>query len=268
MQSATRKIESGVQLFLRVNSQNSNKISGICPELFPNGGPYPNEVVKLIVGKDVDPSDILVDLIVRCILPTKYGTDCKGVEVILINTEFQIKLFKIIKFIEETIKCSQRAEQTKNVIENAFKRLYMLNCYTLDQLELSFHKLEKIINNSENVGLVVLENAMTFYWTSKFTKSKLSYDKYFCNIVEKLFDKIKDLNVVLLCVCRIDEVTELDKKSSTIISTRILVEKKSDIFWGSVKQFDNNDTAILGPFKVNCGLKFCHETESGINKVI
>ncbi|KAJ8952683.1 hypothetical protein NQ318_020998 [Aromia moschata] len=60
-------IESGVQFFSRVGRKTS--LQGINPRLFPEGGPYPNQIIEITSDATIDKTNLLIDFIVRTILP-------------------------------------------------------------------------------------------------------------------------------------------------------------------------------------------------------
>ncbi|CAG9768807.1 unnamed protein product [Ceutorhynchus assimilis] len=193
-------IESGVQLFARIKSEQYQALNGINPKLFPEGGPFGNQVIEVVFNQeDTDYTDFLMDFIVRAILPSRLSPEFKESNVILLQSDFHMDIKKIIKVIEK--KLDQNNIKKNNrvpIIEETLKRLVILNCYNSDILEISFHNLERIINNCQNPGLVVLDNCLSQYWTKKFMNCRLSFDEHCIKTVDSLFEKIKDLNVVLM----------------------------------------------------------------------
>ncbi|KAF7270442.1 hypothetical protein GWI33_016592 [Rhynchophorus ferrugineus] len=118
----SRTVESGIQLFSRTKQKIGN-ISGINPSFFPNGGPLGGQIIEINVTPEVNYTDIVIDFIVKAILPTKYCDEFRQVDVILFNTDFQISLLKITKIIEKKLESLNLGNETKVIIEEALKRL-------------------------------------------------------------------------------------------------------------------------------------------------
>ncbi|XP_019768704.1 uncharacterized protein LOC109543432 [Dendroctonus ponderosae] len=190
-------IESGVQLFSRIQTESAHALDGIYPKLFPDGGPFGNQVVEVVFSKETDPTDWFADVIAKAVLPSSLHPEFKQSQVIFFNTEAQLNIFKLIKFMEKKLRqCSQKTA----VVEQAMSRLVLLNCYTADQLEITFYNLENIIRHLDSPSLVILDNSLSQYWTRRFESSKpmLSFKRHSIQIVNELFEKVKGLNVVLM----------------------------------------------------------------------
>lgn len=190
-------IESGVQLFSRIQTENAHALDGIYPKLFPDGGPFGNQVVEMVFGKDMDPTNWFADVIAKAVLPSSLHPEFKESQVIFFNTEAQLNIFKLIKFIEKKLgQCSQK----NLIVEQALSRLVLLNCYTADQLETTFHNLENIIRKLDSPSLVILDNSLSQYWIRRFEgmEPKMSFKRYSIQIVDDLLEKVKGLNVVLM----------------------------------------------------------------------
>lgn len=190
-------IETGVQLFSRLKAKETNILDGLNPKLFPSGGPLNNQVIEVSYTQGIDYTDFFIDFIARAVLPSNLDSSFKESEVLLLNTDFQINLFKLIKFLEHKLKELNVVER-KSVVESCIKRVVILNCYSFEQLEATFYNLERIISNCSKPSLVVLDNCLSQYWSQKLENPKLSFDKFSANLVGLLFQKIKDLNVVLM----------------------------------------------------------------------
>ncbi|KAJ8934375.1 hypothetical protein NQ314_013416 [Rhamnusium bicolor] len=248
MQSS--KIESGVQLFSRVTHKTF--LAGINPNFFPEGGPLPNQVVEITGNPQTDKNDLLIDFIVKCILPNKYNNEWKGSAAILINTEFQINLFKIIKVIETLIRNNGITDSRKDIIENSLKHLTIFNCYSSEELEMTFYNLDKLIHGNENINLVVLDNIAAQFWITKFDNNMLSYYHHSIKNFEILYNAIKNLQVLLIFV-RHKKISD-NKKFSQKIDFRIEIEKDDD-FKAFVTNYENQATTCVS-FKLNTVLEF------------
>lgn len=235
-----RSIESGVQLFSRMNREHLQILNGIHPKLFPDGGPFGNQVIEVLFNEDVDYTDFFIEFIVRAVLPGRLSEEFKECQVILLHTDFQINLIKMIKVLEKKlVECKVRKSEKQSLVQEALKKLVILNCYTSEQLEITFHNLERIINNCENPGLVILDNCLSQYWTNKFNNFMLSFDEHCIKIVDQLYEKIKDLNVVLMYgrACTSDNL-----KRATQVGYSIHI----------VKNAQKNIVANVTNFEKNC----------------
>lgn len=248
----TTKIESGVQLFSRVNRKTF--LEDINPALFPQGSPYPNQVIEITGKPQIDKNDLLIDFIVKCILPSKYNKEWKGSAAILINTEFQINLLKIIKIIETFITRNNVTDSKKVIIENALKNLIIFNCYTLEELEMTFYYLEKIIQCNENINLVAIDNIAAHFWISASNSPDVpSYYHHSTKMFEILYNVLKNLQVLLLFVRH--ERTGNRKKFNNKIDFRIEVEKV-DVSYRAIVTNYEKQTTLHVPFQIKTVLEF------------
>lgn len=248
----TSKIESGVQLFSRVNRKTF--LEDINPALFPDGGPHPNQVIEITGNPQIDKNDLLIDFIVKSILPSKYNKEWKGSAAILINTEFQINLLKIIKVIETLIIKCNVTDSKKVIIENALKNLIIFNCYTLEELQVTFYYLEKIIQCNEHVNLVVIDNIAAHFWISTMNSPDTkSYYHHSSKMFEILHNVIKSLQVLLIFVRH--ERTAKRKKFNNKIDFRIDVEKVDHSYRAVVTNYEKQ-TTVNAPFQIKTILEF------------
>lgn len=190
-------IESGVQLFSRINYRNA--LDGINPKYFPNGGPYQNEIIE-ISGESRH--NLLLDFIVRSILPTTLNREWKQCGTVFVNTDHQISLLKIVKTVDQKLKeLNVVGGDRKALTEEALKNLTIVNCYDNEDFELTLHNLERIIQNQRNAtSLLVIDNIAAHYWlTAKQTNDKmLSQSSYMTEVLRRIKTTIKDLNLVLI----------------------------------------------------------------------
>ncbi|CAH1180424.1 unnamed protein product [Phaedon cochleariae] len=244
-------IESGVQLFSRLNQKTF--LEGINPHIFPEG-PYPNQIVEITGHPNVCKDDLLIDLLVKCILPTEYCSEWKGSGAVFINTEFQINLFKIIKVIETHLNYKNVKEGRKGIIEDSLKNLTIYNCYGPEELEITILSLQKFIYSNENVNLVLIDNITAHYWIARQSSKMLSYYQHSMKMLEKLYNVIKDLNTLLVYVRNDKESSR--KNASMKIDYRIEVIEYEDKFKAVVTNFGNESTGTI-EFKVDIIVLFC-----------
>lgn len=192
------QVESGIQLFSRVNRINS--LEGMNPNYFPEGGPFPNQIIEITGKQKLDKNDLLLDFIIKCILPNNCKSEWKSSGAILIICEHQINLFKIIKIIETHLNNNGIVDPKKEILENALKNLTIFNCYSLEDLELAIMNLERLIIVKENINLVAIDNITAYYWIAKSENNNLSYYQHVQQMFQKIFNVIKSLNVLFLYI--------------------------------------------------------------------
>lgn len=189
-----QSLETGTEIFTRLTTKYS--LNGINPKLFPSGGPLANSVIEII--SSTYSNDLLVDFIVRCVLPSEVNEQFKGSGTIFINCENHISIFKIINVMNAQLKLAKIKNNVQGLIETALKRLWVLNCYTLEQLHVIINTLEKVVLEKNNIDLVVIDNLGAFYWIEKENSPWLSLDS-FCKANFNLMHNIlKNLDVLLI----------------------------------------------------------------------
>lgn len=247
-----RSVESGVQLFSRVKSQNAENLNGINLKLFPDGGPLRNQAIEVVFDQEIGYDDFYIDLIIGAVLPTKLYKEFKEVQVVLLNSEFHINPLKIIKILEIKLETLNIKNEKESIIENALKNLIILNCFSPQQFEVTCYNLERVIRNCKNPGFVLLDNILSQYWCAKFNNFSLSFDEHYKKTLNLLYDKIKDLNVVLIYGRPgIDECSVKGTQVSYIIE----LAKREAHFLATVKNLENH-TDIAVPFCINVCLEF------------
>ncbi|KAG5893173.1 hypothetical protein JTB14_000433 [Gonioctena quinquepunctata] len=245
-------IESGVQLFSRLNSRTT--LEGINPIFFPCGGPHPNQVVEITGHPKIDKNDLLMDFLVKCILPSKYCNEWKGSGAVFINTDFQINLFKIIKVIETYLNQQKIKDSRKEIIENALKNLTIYECFSPEELEITFMSLEKFIFANENVSLVVIDNIAAHYWIAKLNSNMLSYFQHSLRTFDKVYNALKSLNILFIFV-RNDKQC-IKKRSSANIDYRIEIQEGvSEGYQAVITNFEK-ETTVTVSIKIDIILKY------------
>ncbi|CAG9860615.1 unnamed protein product [Phyllotreta striolata] len=192
MNTSTTQVESGIQLFTRVNRKND--LNGINSHYFPNGGPLPNESIEVMGDLKLDKTDLLLDFIVKCILPSDLNSQWKSSGAVLVICEHQLNIFKIIKVIEAHLKRNDVLDPKKEILESALKNLTIFNCYSPEDLDLAIMNLQRLILVKDNINLVVIDNISAYYWIAK-QKSNISYYHHAQQIFQKIISALASLNV-------------------------------------------------------------------------
>lgn len=215
------KIESGVQLFSRVTSKSS--LETINRKLFPEGLPT-NSYIE-ITGPDINQKyQLLLDFLVRCILPSAYCEEWMDCAVIFVNTDQQIGMFDILNSIDGHLK-KKNVKTSSQIVAKALKNITLVNCFNCDEFELSLCNLERIVNSYDNHDLVLIDNIAPFYWNKRFSSDKLSLYSVALDNFEILYNVTKSLNLVLIFIR--NETVESKKKFSSKIDYKIYVDIES-----------------------------------------
>ncbi|XP_030746069.1 uncharacterized protein LOC115874911 [Sitophilus oryzae] len=194
----SRTVESGVQVFSRTKSRGTT-ISGINPHFFEDGEPLPGQLIELLARDHVNYVCIMVDLIVRAILPPKYYNEFKGVKVILFDTNSMICVFMVRQILEKKLEpFNLQSDEKKTVVEEALKNLSVIKCYTLEEFEITIRNFEDTLDKDDQIGLVILDDVFTQYWCAQFCGDDLSYEEYCLKYLRLLHNAIKDSNVTMI----------------------------------------------------------------------
>jgi hypothetical protein len=186
-------VESGVQLFLRLNNS-SQTLKDINPRLLGPGTPVSNQIIE--VTGDFS-NELLLDFIIRCTLPQELNAQWKGSGVVFVNTNHHLNILKITNVLDAHLK-NLNVKCRKPVIESALSHITILNCYNDEQLEMTFRNLEKIIQDRDDVSLLVVDDITSQFWLAKQKNVMLSLEQYSKLKFQLLQNIVKDLNVVLI----------------------------------------------------------------------
>ncbi|XP_044259396.1 uncharacterized protein LOC123007936 [Tribolium madens] len=211
-------VESGVQLFSRLN-KSQFCLEDVNPKLFQGGSPRPNDIVE--VTGDFS-TDLLVDFLVRCILPKELNQYWKESGVVFVNTTFHISVLKITNTIDAHLK-NLKIKNRKSLIEKALTFVTFLNCYDEEQFETTLRNLEKMIQDKDNCSLLIIDDITSQFWVAKQKNSILSYDQFSRNIFSLLQSVVKNLNLVSI-FCR-HQVGSLKKPVDLQVDYKIIGEE-------------------------------------------
>nr|XP_008201135.1 PREDICTED: uncharacterized protein LOC103315093 isoform X2 [Tribolium castaneum] len=211
-------VESGVQLFSRLKNFQFS-LEDVNPKLFQGGCPRPNDIIE--VTGDFS-KDLLVDFLVRCILPKELDQNWKESGVVFINTTFHISVLKLTTVLDAHLK-NVKVKNRKSVIEKALTLVTFLNCYNGEQFETTLRNLEKLIQDKNYCSLLIVDDITSQFWTAKQNNVHLSYELFSRNIFSVLQSVVKNLNLVLI-FCR-HQVGNLKKTVDLYVDYKIIGEK-------------------------------------------
>ncbi|XP_031330958.1 DNA repair protein XRCC2-like [Photinus pyralis] len=178
----TRKIESGVQLFSRLNQR--PLLENLYPELIESG-PFPNEFIEIAGGLGVGKTTLLMDLMKRCLLPAEHSG--KGCGVVLINGDHHFDMFRFVAMFDVDLQ----------VVKSCLANLIVLNCYDSDQLQVTFYNLENILLTNPKIGFVAVDSISAQYWQYRSNKGVISSHGYHCKMMRAIEESVRNCNVVV-----------------------------------------------------------------------
>ncbi|CAH0553532.1 unnamed protein product [Brassicogethes aeneus] len=217
------KIESGVHLFSRIKQK--MYLEGINPLLFPEDSLQQNSVIE-ITGSDANEKyKLLMDFMIRCILPPSYNKEFRDCGVIFINVDHQIQLMDLIKIMNMHLK-KLNIKSKSQIIENALKNLTIVNCFNLEEFQLAIQNIERIVNSNENQSLVLIDNISPYYWSQRFFVNNLSLYSWSLKNFEMLYDVVKSLNIAVIFIR--NETTENKKQLCKFVDLRIIVQREGE----------------------------------------
>lgn len=236
-----QKVESGVQLFSRLGHKYSLK--GINPALFPEGDLDHSQTIEVVTENGVHTSDLFIDFIARCILPSKYNSEWQNCGVILVNTEFQVNLFRIIKVLSFNLKkCN--VKNNKQIIEACLKNLTILDCFNKEQFVLTLHNLDQLLQQKENVALLIVDNISSYYWIEKMSKPTLSLYGHSSSVLKLMTGIVKNLNLVVL-FSRSEKVISPRALSSSVNHKIMLGKVTEEVYKLRLLRFETNSDITI-----------------------
>uniref|UniRef100_A0A182Q035 Rad51-like C-terminal domain-containing protein n=1 Tax=Anopheles farauti TaxID=69004 RepID=A0A182Q035_9DIPT len=190
-------IESAYAFVTRTISRSDNPpVHDLHSTIFPNGGLRSGEFVEISGESNSGKSLLLLELIARIILPSKYGG--LGLAAVMIDCENSYHEAFLLSVMEKHI--VNRADPTvantlgdrqqlESIQRAALERLHLITCYSLEQLELTLIALPKLFVKHQDVSFMLIDSIATFYWT-KCTAAKLirqqTYQSDQCKALGKL----------------------------------------------------------------------------------
>ncbi|XP_044756686.1 DNA repair protein XRCC2-like [Coccinella septempunctata] len=231
-------IESGVQLFSRVNNRNERLIH--LNEKFFGDENLLNMNVEIVSDYSTDRNRLLVDFIIRSILPTTLNKNWKNCGLIFINTNFQIGVFQIIKTMDQHLK-DMNVKNRKQIIEESLQNLILLNCFNWTQLEVTIYSLEEKIKKRPNICTLILDDITAFYWIKKQEQDMLSAFMHSQKVFSLISGIIKSLNLLFVFGRTENNESNQDKRLSQSIDFQIIISKKNDTAFEAIVRSYKSD---------------------------
>ncbi|XP_052859623.1 DNA repair protein XRCC2-like [Anopheles cruzii] len=145
--------------------------------LFPDGGPNAGELVEIVGDSNTGKSRLLLDLIARIVLPVNCGGHEIGAVLIDCENTFHLEVVLdvlekyILNYAEPAIAATLDGPQIERIQQTSLDRLQLIECYSLEEFEMTLVSLENVFLQQPDIGYVLVDSIATFYWT-KCTPAK------------------------------------------------------------------------------------------------
>lgn len=246
MQNKT--IESGIQLFSRIIQR--PKLDYLNDKLFPEGGPYSNQLIELTGESGAGKTILLTDFLVRCLLPVEYNGKNSGA--VIIDTDHHFDVFRLVSIIEYYLKKSDvKSNNYQTIIEHCLNNLIVLSCYSSEQLQATFLNLETVILQNANISFLAIDSVSAYYWSERINNDTISFNAYFSQIIGTLKNIAKSFNLTVLYTKPEIQKEPLYKRDDYKIC---LSKHEKDICKADVTNFDNVN--ISCKYKIHTTIEF------------
>lgn len=226
------------QLLHRIHSKFRPSIAKLSPEIIPNNGPHPSEIIEINGDTNVGKSMLLMEFIGQAIIPIDYGG--RGANVILIDLTcnfpwliFPAILEKHILHYQITTAATSNTEDLRNasndvkdVIHAAMKNLETYQCFSTDELERALVKIDSLLPSHQNVSLLAIESLGTFYWNDISATQPIRMDAYLRNLV-KTVKKVVDRCRITLMYTRPAYLQNASNETGNLEKADYQIELKS-----------------------------------------
>lgn len=204
--------ESGLNLFTRLASKKRPSIVCLSPEILPNDGPKPGEMIEISGESGTGKTMHTMELIAQTIIPKEYGG--KGATAIVIdtNSNFHVPLLmaRIIEkhiFYNRSQACpSNDTEVLQDAVQNmdtiiheTMKKIQFFKCYSGKEYELTLLYCINFLTTNVNCSLIVVDAISTFYWSdSSDREPPVRMDTYLRRKVQELRKLVDEFKLVAI----------------------------------------------------------------------
>lgn len=198
------KSENALQRFARLQIRPS--LITLEPNLFPNG-PLPGEIIEIFGDLSVGKTFMLLEFIKKVILPKSFrelsipGLDS---DVIYLNTDIHFNILTLNKLLSTyLLRCipnqfPRRGEVVNEIVKNSLKKLTVLNIYDSETLYTTFHLLQRLLLQNEQVSLIIIDSISSFYWQDRMAEGIKKMDLYVSSVLKQLHHSIGLFKVTLI----------------------------------------------------------------------
>lgn len=184
-------IETGVQLYARVSSENRPTKIHLDNNIFGNKPLEPNnkQTIEITGESNSGKSFMLKNIIAKALI--------QGTRIILIETDNTLSISTLITLLESEIKAEENSIENSclkqmEIIENCLKNLTILRCYNDFELEVVLlTKLEETLLDDMNISFIAIDSISAYYWSEFNPDEPIRMDTYLTNMLRR-FKRICD----------------------------------------------------------------------------
>ncbi|XP_026481665.1 DNA repair protein XRCC2-like [Ctenocephalides felis] len=171
------KAESGLQLLSRLDDR--PLLNDFDTVLFPNGGPFPKEIIEITGDSNTGKTLLLTEIIAKAILPVRHGG--RNVGVILIDTDCHFQIIKLVTALEKF--ATTQDEDINDIIKESLVNFNILQCHDSMQLNVTIKRLDDILIQNTDVCILAMDNISSFYWSEQ---NQIKMDTYYRTILRSI----------------------------------------------------------------------------------
>ena len=142
------------------------------------------DVIELYGDSGSGKTQILFHLIANCILPLNWKGAClggRGVGVIFVDTDYHFSLLRLVEILEERIKsCFLKqglpmisTAALQSFIKSCLTQLIVAKCDSTEELLRTMHSFDKILCNTTDICVMIIDSVSAFYWQDKSEGSEI-----------------------------------------------------------------------------------------------
>lgn len=206
--------ECGLKLFTRLASKKRPSLLGLLPEIMPNDGPKPGEIVEISGETGTGKTMHTMDLIAQAIIPKEYGG--KGATAIIIDTNSNFHVpDQMAKFVEkhifhyrslalpaadtETLQNDTEVRNIDSIVFEVLKKIQFFKCYSGKEYELTMLYCTNVLMTNTNVSLLVVDSISTFYWSDLNDRDPpIRMETYLRRKVQELRNLVDEFKLVAI----------------------------------------------------------------------
>lgn len=226
-------MESGIDLFVRLQSRKRPSIVALSPEIIPKNGPMPGEIVEICGDTGSGKTIHTMEFIAQAVIPVEYGGKGAGVIVIDTNSNFHVPnlLAKILeKHIVHSRSLTCKSTDTEDlrdatsnvedVVLDAMKKIVFFKCYSGVEFDLTLVYCSSYLTTHSDIGLMVIDSIANFYWSDLEDQQLVRMETYFQRYLQEL-RKITDESKIVMMYTRPAKFGNSDAKHDEKINYKI-----------------------------------------------
>lgn len=188
-------VESGIQLVARLSSIKRPILENVYTQIFPINRPRQGDIVEICGKSNVGKSFLLMEIMSKTILPIEFGG--KNANVIFIQTDNNFQIFKFAAILEKHI-TESGANADSEVIKKSLENVIFLQCYSLQELELTIVNLHSVFAENTKCGLLAWDSITAFYWLQCSEKRPIRLQTYVKDLVKRIKTVIEVYGVTFI----------------------------------------------------------------------